>query len=122
VDDPLQLKNKTAGKPKLFIGSYVRVEIEGQELDSVISLDRSVLRDGDHVWIMDPDNRLEIRQVEVAFRSRDQVLITGGVQAGERLVVSSLAAPVQGMALRTRDAEGKKDNAGQAAPAKEGGQ
>lgn len=101
VDDPLNLSGNKADRPKLFIGSYVRVEIEGTELPGVFPLDRALLRDGDHLWIMTPEKRLEIRPVQVAFRGHDQILIAGGVKPGEQVVVSDLAAPVAGMALRT---------------------
>jgi RND family efflux transporter MFP subunit len=106
VDDPLQLKREPAAQPKLFIGSYVRVEIEGHELDAVVEVNRSALRDGDHVWVMDGNDKLEIRPVEVAFRGRDRVLISNGIRPEERLVISGLAAPVAGILLRTSDREG----------------
>jgi len=44
---------------------------------------------------------LEIRSVSPLFRGRDSVLIDKGLAAGERIVATALAAPAQGMALRT---------------------
>jgi RND family efflux transporter MFP subunit len=102
VPDPLALAEANRGQPSLLIGSYVRVEIEGQEIESAAAVNRSLLRDGDRVWVMNRDDRLEIRPVTVAFRSRDHVLVTGGIQASDRLVVTDLAAPVEGMPLRVR--------------------
>lgn len=101
VDDPLNLRPENARRPKMFIGSYVRAELEGSELATVAKLDRRLLHDGDRVWIMDDENRLEVRPVEVAFRGRETVLIASGLQPGERLVVTDLAAPVPGTQLRT---------------------
>lgn len=103
VDDPLNLAGTKSNGPKLFIGSYARVEIEGTELHGVFPLDRALLHDGDHLWIMDTNHRLEIRPVEVVFRGHDQVLIAGGVKPGEQVVVTDLAAPVAGMALRIEE-------------------
>jgi RND family efflux transporter MFP subunit len=122
VDDPLQLKGGPAARPKLFIGSYVRVEIEGHELDSVVEVNRSALRDGDHVWVMDGNDKLEIRPVEVAFRARDRVLVSAGLEPEDRLVVSGLAAPVPGILLRTRDMEGPPAGAGNPAATRGAGQ
>lgn len=107
VEDPLALLAENKGQPRLFVGSYVRVEMEGKKLSAVAVLDRSLLRDGDRVWIMDAENRLDIRTVEIAFRLRDRVLVSGGLRAGERLVRTGLAAPVAGMTLRTRDMAGE---------------
>ena len=100
VPDPLGLKTKLSPTP-LLLRSYVRVEIEGKELESVAAIDRNLLRDGDKVWIMDNENKLEIRSVEISFRGREQVMVTGGLREGERLITTHLSAPVQGMPLRT---------------------
>lgn len=103
LDDPLALLPKNAGKPSLILGAYVRVEIEGAELNSVIALDRQLLRDGNQVWVMNNQNQLEIREITIAFRGRDQVYVRDGLKAGDHLVTANLAAPVQGMPLRTQD-------------------
>ena len=57
---------------------------------------------------MDAEDKLDIRPIEIAFRDRDRVLISGGIKTGERLVVSRLATPVQGMPLRTPTASGRE--------------
>jgi hypothetical protein len=54
---------------------------------------------------MDEEDRLDIRTVEIAFRGRGQVLVTGGVNHGERLITTNLPSPVQGMTLRLKEAE-----------------
>ncbi len=103
VKDPLALSAGSLGKPRLLIDSYVQVQIEGLALPSAVALDRSLLRDGDNLWLLDDQGRLEIRPVSVAFKGRDQALITAGVAPGEQLVTSDLAAPVAGMALRVSE-------------------
>jgi RND family efflux transporter MFP subunit len=103
VDDPLALKDENVGKPVLLSGAYVRTEIEGIEIGPVAVVERNLLRDGNYVWLLAPDNTLDIRPVSLLFRGRDTVLIDKGLEAGERVVATALAAPVQGMALRARD-------------------
>jgi len=103
VPDPLGLRPENASAPKMLIDSYVRAEIEGTEIPSAAAIDREVIRDGDTLWILDEENRLDVRPVEIAFRGPEQVLVTGGVEQGERLVVSPLPAPVPGMALRLEE-------------------
>jgi len=99
VNDPLGLKTPDQQAPPLLIGEYVRVEIEGRELENVYRIPRSALRDNERIWIADGDSRLEIRTVETLWRDRDTVLVRDGLSAGERLVISDLAAPVDGMPL-----------------------
>jgi len=103
VDDPLAREKGQAGKPILLIGAYVRVEIEGRHLDNVIALPRDLVREGDRAWVMSGDGRLEIRPLDILFRGRDEVLVNGGVSDGERLVVTDLSAPVEGMQLRLQE-------------------
>lgn len=100
VEDPLSLDPAHAGLPTLLIGSYVRVEIDGAQLEGVVALDRGLVRDNDHVWIMDGEGKLEIRPVQVAYRGRDKALISAGLAAGDRVVTTDLSAPVAGMPLR----------------------
>lgn len=88
--------------PRLLLGAYLRTEIEGRNLADVIALDRELLREGDRVWLLDDQGRLEIRPVTVGFRASDRVLVTAGLRAGERVVRSDLSAPVAGMPLRTQ--------------------
>ena len=103
VSDPLALDPANAGLPPLVLGSWVELELEGPELESVVAVDRRWLHDGDRVWLMDDNRRLDIRPVAIAFRERDRVLVRDGLEPGMRVVVSEIAAPVQGMQLRLKD-------------------
>lgn len=100
VPDPLHLQGHDS-LPPLLIGSYVRVEILGGQITGVIALPREHLRDGSRVWIMNEQNKLEIRPVEIRFRNRETVFVSEGIRDGERIVTSNLATPVEGMPLRT---------------------
>lgn len=117
VADPLALEPDHAGLPRLVLGSWVEVEMEGPQLESVVPLDRRWLRDGDRVWVMTEDRKLDIRPVTIVFRERDRVLIGAGLEPGARIVVSEIAAPVQGMRLRLKDdpVEGGERPSGRAA-------
>jgi RND family efflux transporter MFP subunit len=105
VDDPLALRPEHASAPVLLLNSYVRAVIEGKTLNNVARVDRALLRGEDRVWLMGGDGRLQIRTVTIAFRGPHSVLVSEGLAAGERLVVTDLSAPVEGMALRTADTE-----------------
>jgi len=105
IPDPLSLQPATSEQPKLLLGSYVRVEITGKLLPKAAAIERDLIRNGDQLWIMDEDGRLDIRTVEITFRGQDQVLVTGGVSHGEKLITTNLPSPVQGMTLRLQEAE-----------------
>lgn len=103
VDDPLALTPDRAGEPALLLNDYLRVEIDGIELEDVTPVDRSLVHDGDMVWVMNDDNRLEIRKATIVYRGLARVLVQQGLNDGERLVVTTLSTPVDGMPLRTPD-------------------
>ena len=106
VPDPLGLEPGSGAQPKLLLGSFVQASIEGPPIDGAIALDRAHLRDGDTVWVMSAEDKLEIRQVGIAWRGPDQVLVTSGLGAGDRIVTTFLASFAPGMALRTGSGEG----------------
>ncbi len=105
IPDPLALNQASSGQAKLLLGAYVRVEIEGKQLPHVAAIERDLIRDGDHVWIMDEQDLLDIRPVEIAFRGQSHVLVTAGIRAGERLITTNLPSPVQAMTLRIKGTE-----------------
>jgi len=105
VDDPFCLKPQNRNLPQILISSYVSAEIEGRTLSDVFPIQRSHLRDNDTVWIMDDDGQLETRQVQIVFRGPDRVYVTEGLAENEKLVVTDIAAPLEGMPLRVAGAE-----------------
>ena len=112
VDDPFTLRPENSDKPVMLMGSYVSVDIEGRPLEQVARIEREYLRDGDRLWIMGAEDTLDIRQVDIVFRSQNEVFVASGVEEGEALVVTDLAAPVEGMPLRRKDDDRSSVQAG----------
>ncbi|MFK5925748.1 MAG: efflux RND transporter periplasmic adaptor subunit [Desulfuromusa sp.] len=99
VEDPYQLSRSTKN-PKLPNGQFVEIELYGEKFTGIISIPRKALHADDLVWIADSENHLRIRPVEVLRRERQQVLIKGGIQAGEKLVLTTLSGATEGTLLR----------------------
>ena len=108
VDDPLGLREEDKKRPMLLIGEYVRVSIEGEELDDVFRIPRSALRNNNEVWLVDDESRLSIKNVETIWRDEESVLVQDDFRSGELLVVSGLAAPVAGMPVRVESPDTKQ--------------
>jgi len=104
VEDPLSLQPGHSDQPRMLIGSYVRVEIEGNAVASAAAIEREFIRNGNSVWVMTAEGNLAIRPVEIAFRGADRLLVTGGITSGEQLITTDIATPVAGMALKTVEA------------------
>ncbi len=52
IKDPLCLLAENRNKPKILLGSFVQADIEGTELNSVVSINRDYLRENDSIWLM----------------------------------------------------------------------
>jgi len=114
VDDPYQLglgdaREKNNALP-LLVGSYVDLEIKGPTGDDLIEIPRTALHEGYEVYVMSPQQTLEIREVTPLWERRDTILIQTGLEDGDRVIVSRIAAPFEGMALRLdKEDPGKKE-------------
>jgi RND family efflux transporter MFP subunit len=100
VKDPLSLSSDSSKFPPILVGSYVRIKIDGKTIEDVFSVRRDYLHDGDNIWVMNKNDQLEIRPVEVLFREKDTVYLSNGLQDGDRIVTTDISAPVDGMLLR----------------------
>jgi RND family efflux transporter MFP subunit len=101
VEDPLAQSPEHEGKQALLIGSFVRVDIDGRELKQIFKIPRFAVRENSRVWVVTADETLSIREVEVVWRGVDFVLIRDGLLEGDRVVVSDLSTPIEGMNLNT---------------------
>jgi len=99
VDNPYRQKG-AVNQPDLETGMFVDIQLKGKFLDNVISIPRKALRNNQQVWLIDEENRLRIKQVEIARREKEQLLISAGLSVGERIVTTSLSAAADGMLLR----------------------
>ncbi len=97
IENPLE---STSGAGPVLLGSYAMVVLPLESVGAAALIPRGALREGDMVWIMDADDQLEMRSVTVAMRRDGDVLITAGLEAGDRVITSPIAVPLPGMRLR----------------------
>jgi RND family efflux transporter MFP subunit len=109
VEDPY---DRDGGKPPFQVGLFVDADVHGRVGEDVVILPRVALRDRDvesdgggrhdgRVLVVDAEDRLRYRPVEVARVEGERVVIAGGLEAGERVCVSPLEVVVDGMKVRT---------------------
>lgn len=101
VPNPMAIGEGTVPFP---VGAAVEAEIVGHEITDVVVLPREALREGDQVWLADEHDRLQMRQVTVARRLPENVLVSEGLHAGERVVLGRIALAIPGMPLRFKSA------------------
>ncbi len=98
VDSPYESNLSQEGMP-LAVGLFVNAEIVGRRVENANVIPREALRAGDKVYVVNSSGKLEIRDVEVTHSSESEAIIATGVEPGEKVVVSSVRNPIDGMAL-----------------------
>lgn len=98
VEDPYGLHND---KDQLPVGTFVSATIEGTVAENVIRIPRAVVRGSDQVVFVDEENKIEVRTVDIARADANFVYIREGASQGERIVLTTLESPINGMAVRT---------------------
>ncbi len=105
IEDPFGFEEGAEESLPLLLGSYVTVGVEATPVRNAVEIPRYALREGEKVYVMTGDDELDIRDVEVAWRMDESVLVTDGLSAGDRVITSRLTQAVSGMALRVEEDE-----------------
>jgi len=101
VDQPDQaVGSQKVNRIPLPIGLYVQANISGRVVDSVIALPRNVIRNNNQVLVIDGENKMYFREVEIYRLEEDRVLIAGGLEPGELICISPIQAVYDGMAVQ----------------------
>ncbi len=98
VKDPYA-KTETLDKPPLKVGMFVNARIVGRPVNSVFVLPRRALRNESEVYIVNDENRLELRTIERIKQDVETVIVRGDLESGERIVLTPLEIVVEGMEL-----------------------
>jgi RND family efflux transporter MFP subunit len=96
VDDPYGLNDAERTTP-LVVGLFVEATIEGRVVEQVFKLPRSALRKQNDVLVVDSDNRLRQRKVELLRTDFESAYVTSGLQPGDQVCVSPVEAFVDGL-------------------------
>jgi RND family efflux transporter MFP subunit len=113
VRDPFNARQPAPLAP----GMFVTARLDGSGEESMIAAPRSALKRNEFVYVVRPDNTIDVRQVRPAQTTADEVLFRDGVADGERVVVSVLTSPRQGMSVTPISRAGETEETAPAAPA-----
>ncbi|RTZ91490.1 MAG: hypothetical protein DSY91_04970 [Deltaproteobacteria bacterium] len=99
----VQVKQPYKFTPPLENGDFVTARIKGKEGEGVW-ISAKAERDG-KVWIA-RDGKLRVRKVQVLYRKKETVFVTG-LEDGDAVITTSLFAVTDGMKIRVRKATKK---------------
>ena len=85
--------------PPLVKGMYCEVEIFGSPFKDQIIVPRSAVHENNIVYVVNSENQLEFRTIEVGFSQDSFSVVRSGLKAGEQLIVTDVVPAVEGMAV-----------------------
>ena len=90
-------RERSQGQPPLKIGMFAKTEIKGKHIAHAYVLPRIVMLEDDLLLVLDEDNRLSRRVVNVVQTEGENVIIKSGLVDGERVIMTPLEYIVDGM-------------------------
>lgn len=95
----------SADRPSLRRGIFLQAQIRGRRIEPAYTLPRYALRGADSVYVLSADNRLSTRTVQIVQSDPERVVISAGLQPGERVATSPIAYYVEGMPVNPLESE-----------------
>lgn len=83
------------------VGLFVNAIINGQTMENVVEIPRRALLEGDQVITVNEDNEISLQTVEVVRLNDETAVLHGGLNHGEKIVLTRLPTPVNGMRVAT---------------------
>ncbi|MEM9157821.1 MAG: efflux RND transporter periplasmic adaptor subunit [Verrucomicrobiota bacterium] len=92
-------KSANKNRPPLKIGLFVEARIQGKSIENAYAIPRRALKQNREVYIIKPDDTLEIREVTVHKTDENTAIITDGLSPNDRLCLTPLEYAVEGMSV-----------------------
>jgi len=88
-------------KPPLTKGMFLAATITGVNSTQYVIPEKAL--HANKIYLMDSNNKLQIKAVNILYRTEQGVVITGELHEGQNLVVNDLIPAIAGMSLKTAD-------------------
>lgn len=96
LNDPLK---PTDSCVPFLIGTYVKVNVSGKELEGVLRIPRRAVREQNKIFVADAEARLRIRTPQIVYETEDSIWIKDTFPPSDRVIVSDVQIPLDGMKL-----------------------
>ncbi len=101
ISDPYGINSK---QPAIKFGSYVEVNFAGKELMHIYRLPQELVNNRT-VWVVNENNELQPRTVNVLRAEGEFMLIAEGIEQSDQLVLTVPEYPQKGMTVKLLSAE-----------------
>ena len=98
VEDPYN-QNGRIGEP-LRIGTFVTASIQGRFGGALFTIPRHALQRGELLWIIDEQQKIYPRNVQIVSTDEEYAYVDGGLMDGDRYTITPIDQPLPGMPVR----------------------
>jgi multidrug efflux system membrane fusion protein len=102
IDQPYQATSEQ--RSPLAVGLFVQAEIRGRTVPHAFIVPRASLRGRDLLMVVDTEDRLRLRPVHLLRSETERAILKSGIAPGDRVCLTPLDTPVDGMRVRVVDA------------------
>lgn len=88
-------------------GQFIETAIPGRVVPGIFRVPRRAFASSDRVLVVAPDQTLTTRPVKILRTEREDVLVSSGLEDGEQLCVTALAAVIEGMEVKVVSRDGQ---------------
>lgn len=81
-------------------GEYLQVTVFAKLFDDALLINNQFVNDDNTIWLVDAQNKLQKRPVDILYRQRDQVWLKAELKEGDVLLKSPLPFMSSGMEVR----------------------
>ncbi|BDQ67480.1 efflux RND transporter periplasmic adaptor subunit [Shewanella xiamenensis] len=99
IKDPYLREHKTQSSLPLKYGSFVNAVIKGRTVDGIVKLPRHVVRN-EHVALINEQNIVEMRHVNVVRSDLENVFIKDSLKTGERVAITHFSNMANGQLVK----------------------
>ena len=102
LDDPYGMKAEQGkqANEEIRIGTFVNANISGKQLEDVVAIPREAVHGANMLYTVDRENKLRIMTFDVLRTDIDYVYTQQPLSRENRIIVTNLETPVEGMNLR----------------------
>jgi RND family efflux transporter MFP subunit len=100
-----EVKQPYQSAQPLLNGLFVHAEIQGKALNDIFVLPQQAVNSSQTAFIVDKEQKLRSRHLEVLRTEPERVLVQQGLNAGERVITSGIDLPIEGMSVQVEDSK-----------------
>ena len=97
VQDPYA---QSSDFPPLRFGAYVNAKIQGLEISNTTTVARHLVKNN-KIAVLSQDNTLTYQTVDILREFDDQIVLSNGLNHGDKIITTALDYPSEGMKLTT---------------------